>query len=335
MAQGPDAFEPIRIAAGGMTATIIPFGARLCSLSVPGPDGTLADVVLGYAAPRDYARRDGYIGATCGRFANRIAGAAFTLDGRRWTLDANAGAHHLHGGRDGFHMRAWRVAARADHAVRLALTSPAGDMGYPGALEAEVTYSLDAGRLTITMGATTDAPTIVNMVNHSYFNLAGAGPLGEQTLRIDADRYTPVDAEMIPTGRIAPVQGTAFDFTTPARISARLRDRPAGYDINYVLGPAGADGMRPAAHLFDPGSGRCLHVRSTAPGLQLYTGGHFAPDEPGKAGRRFGPFSGVALETQAFPNSPNTPGFPDTVLRPGAPYRHVTVYDFNPDQPQA
>ena len=331
------ALLPITLSArDGISLTLTPLGARMTGLWAPDRAGTLADIVLGHDRAEDYLTPDGYIGATCGRYGNRIAGGSFVLDGVTVTLDRNEGPNQLHGGSQGFDLRIWQVAAQEADCVTFALTSPDGDMGFPGEVKATCTYQLvGAYGLLIAMTATTSAPTVVNLVNHSYFNLAGQGEgdvLGHD-LTIHADHYTPVDTANIPTGEIRAVAGTAFDFRTPRPIGAAMPG-DAGFDHNFCLSGHLASTrsglLRRAADLRDPASGRSLQVLTTEPGLQLYTGAHFDGSQRGKGGASYGKFAGVALETQVFPDSPNRPQFPSARLNPGQVYEHLMYLDLTP-----
>ena len=299
-------------APGGLEVRATDLGGIIVSILAPDRDGRRASVVLGHDSLDAYLRDSHYFGAIVGRYANRIAHARFTLDGTAHRLTANHGPHHLHGGRVGFDRIVWRASpfvAGGTSGLTLTHTSPDGDEGYPGTLDVRVTYTLtDRRELMVDYLATTDRATPVNLTQHSYFNLAGSGDVLGHLLRIDADAITPVDAELIPTGAIAPAAGTPFDFRSPTAIGARLG---GGYDHNFVLTRTDP-GLVHAARLEDPVSGRTLDVHTTEPGLQLY------------AGIR----SGVCLETQHFPDSPNQPGFPSTILRPGAEYRSRTVFAF-------
>ena len=279
------------------------------SLAVPDRDGRLANVVLGFDTPEAYAANPRYLGAIIGRYANRIANAQFTLDGRTYRLAANNGGNHLHGGVTGFDKRVWRPAlsvakgaACGATSLELSYLSPDGEEGYPGNLDVRVTYTLtNRNELVVDYFATTDKPTPVNLTQHSYFNLAGVGDVSDHQLQIEADAITPVDEQLIPTGVLEPVAGTPFDFRSPMTLGAR---RGGNYDHNFVL----QGGIR----VVEPKSGRTLHVHTTEPGLQLYTGYKL----------------GLCLETQHFPDSPNQPSFPTTILRPGAEYRSRTVFTF-------
>ncbi|MFD7745749.1 aldose epimerase family protein [Streptomyces sp. NPDC059698] len=304
----------------GVRVRILTYGAIVQSVEAPGRDGSRAPVALGLPEVAGYEEFPApYFGAVVGRYANRIGGASFVLDGRTHRLTANEGATHLHGGARGFDKRVWD-AVEAPGGVRLRLVSADGDEGYPGRLDFSVTYTLGpGGALRLAYRAVTDAPTVLNPTNHLYWNLAGAdsgSALGQQ-LRIAARHITPVDAASVPTGGVAPVAGTRFDFRS-------MRAVGTGYDHNFVLEKGteegGADPV--AAELYDAWSGRVLTVRTTEPGLQLYTADHFD-------GRPFGPCAGIALETQHFPDSPNRPEFPSTVLRPGEEFVSRTEYAFS------
>jgi aldose 1-epimerase len=320
--------------ASGLRLVVIPLGARITRLWAPDRDGALADIVLGHDRPQDYLTRRGYLGATCGRYANRIAGARFSLDASQIRLAPNEGENQLHGGPRGFDAAIWAVADQSPSHVTFTHLSPAGDMGFPGTLRASCTYRLDGLCLWIEMTATTDAPTVVNLAHHSYFNLAGhgSGEVMGHDLQIAAQHYLPVDAANIPTGAILPVAGTPFDFTTARPIGQALPG-PAGFDHCFCLSepPMPRDGqlLRPCAVLTDRASGRCLRLSTDAPGLQVYTGAHF-DGETAKAGACYPRFAGVALETQGFPDSPNRPQFPSTRLDPGQTYTHTMLLDLAP-----
>ncbi|MFG2457697.1 aldose epimerase family protein [Streptomyces sp. NPDC048523] len=298
----------------GVRVRILSYGGIVQSVEVPDRDGRTADVVLGFAGLEGYLEHSGpYLGAFVGRYANRIAGGRFELDGVTYALAPNNAPNSLHGGERGFDKRVWDMEPAGEHGVRLSRVSPHGEEGFPGRLEVSGTYSLDeSGALRIAYEAVTDAPTIVNLTNHSYFNLAGSGNAGGHELRIDASRFTPVDADLIPTG-VEEVTGTRFDFRQSRKVGA-------GYDHNFVLDKGITEQAVEVAELYDPASGRLLTVATTEPGLQLYTADHLT--EP------FAPGDGIALETQHFPDSPNRPEFPSTVLRPGEIYRSETVYGF-------
>ncbi len=277
-----------------------------------------ADVVLGFPDPSRYDAPHPYLGSIVGRFANRIAFARFALDGRAHALAPNDGAHHLHGGPDGFGRRLWR-AERDGDSVRFRIESADGDQGYPGRLEAAVRYTLDCDdALRIDFRARCDRATVVSLASHAYWNLRDGGATSalDHELEIAADHYLPVDASLIPTGELRPVRGTPFDFTRPRRIAAE-------YDHCFALR---GTGLRRVARPSDPASGRTLEVETTQPGLQLYTGNFLDGSLTGHGGARYGRHHGVCLETQAFPNAPNQPAFPSARLEPGAEYAHTTIY---------
>ncbi|MFB6749941.1 aldose epimerase family protein [Streptomyces sp. NPDC056353] len=299
----------------GVRVRVLSYGGIVQSAEVPDRDGNVADVVLGFADLDGYLRHpEPYLGALVGRYANRIAGGRFPLDGRTYAVVPNEGPNTLHGGERGFDKRVWDVEAVAG-GVRLSRVSPHGEEGFPGRLEMSATYTLDgSGALRIGYEAVTDAPTVLNPTNHSYFNLSGSGHAGGHELRLAASRITPVDAGLIPTGGLDDVTDTRFDFR-------RARKVGSGYDHNFVLDKGVTDAAEEVAELYDPASGRVLTVATTEPGLQLYTADHL--------GEPFAPGDGVALETQHFPDSPNRPGFPSTVLRPGEVFRSETVYRFS------
>jgi aldose 1-epimerase len=324
--------------AAGVQITAISYGGIITSWRVPDRQGTVADIVLGYEDPADYVKNNSpYFGAIVGRYGNRIGGARFSLDGRTYTLAANNGPNHLHGGVRGFDKVLWQgevVRGAKGAAVAFSRTSVDGEEGYPGNLKVRVTYTLsDANELTVAYQAATDKATPVNLTQHTYFNLAGQGTgdiLGHE-LRLNADRYTPVDSGLIPTGELASVEKTPFDFRQPTRIGARIRsEHPQmqfgrGYDHNWVLARSGA-GLAPAADVYEPTTGRTLQVRTTEPGVQFYTGNFLDGTITGKDGRVYRERYGFCLETQHFPDSPNKPKFPSTILRPGQTYRSTTVF---------
>lgn len=315
----------------GLQAEILTNGARLAALWVPDRSGTVADIVLGFDKLTDWQEQGGYLGATCGRYSNRIADGRFTLDGRSVQVDCNEGQQHLHGGRSGLDTKHWQIVDHSDSHVTLATSSPDGEMGYPGAMSAQVTYRLTGLGMAIELEARTDAPTVVNLVNHAYFNLAGqgSGNVLDQHLQIDADFYLPVDDHLIPTGEVRRVAGTPFDFRTSRAIGAEMPDA-GGFDHNFCLSSAtGETGLRPCLSAEDPVSGRRMRLSTTEPGVQIYTGAHFN-QTPGKSGARYPKFAGFAAETQRFPNSPNMPHFPSARLEPGEVYRHVMQFDFTP-----
>lgn len=323
----------------GTEVRAITYGGIIVSIRVPDRDGRLGDIVLGYDTLDGYVAKSPYFGCITGRYANRIARARFTLDGRTYQLAANDGPNHLHGGVRGFDKVVWRgepFEGPDGVGVVFSRTSPDGEEGYPGTLEVRVTYTLtETNVLRVDYAATTDKPTPVNLTQHSYFNLAGegSGDILGHVLTIDADRYTPVDDTLIPTGELAPVEGTPFDFRTPTPIGARIASdheqirRGRGYDHNYVLRRAG-DGSARAARVVEPTTGRTLEVWTTEPGLQFYSGNFLDGSIRGKHGHVYGHRSGFCLETQHFPDSPNRPHFPSTILRPGERYRSTTAFRF-------
>jgi aldose 1-epimerase len=325
--------------AQGVEVRAITYGAILVSLETPDRDGRLDDVVLGFEGLDGYLQGTPYFGAVVGRYGNRIAGGRFTLDGREYRLATNNGPNHLHGGVRGFDKVLWSAESSGTDstaAVTFTYTSPSGEEGYPGTVVAHVTYTLDNdNELRVDYRATSDAATPINLTQHSYFNLAGAGSgdiLGHE-LMIAADRYTPVDSTLIPTGQIAPVEGTPLNFRMPAAIGARIDARHeqlrhgGGYDHNFVLNRA-APGLVLAARVYEPTTGRTLEISTTEPGIQFYSGNFLDGTITGKDGRVYGHRSGFCLETQHYPDSPNQPRFPTTILRPGEEYGSTTVFAF-------
>lgn len=324
----------------GVTAKILTYGAALQSLMGPDRNGRIADVLLGYDDLAGYLAHPEYFGVTVGRYANRIAGGRFMLDGHEHQLPLNDKTNTLHGGGKGFDKQVWKVVSVSStprpQAV-LSYSSPDGDSGYPGRLDTQVSYALDeGGALTISFEAAASKPTIVNLTNHAIFNLSGEGAPGGalgHLLTIAAKAYTPVDAGLIPTGEIRPVAGTPFDFRTPRRVEDGLRDGTdaqirfgRGYDHNWVLDKGITARPEPAARLEDPVSGRVLDVLTTEPGLQFYSGNFFDGTLAGKRGHLYRMADGIALEPQKFPDSPNKPDFPSARVDPGKPYRHVMIY---------
>ncbi len=316
----------------GVAATIISYGAALASLHLPDAAGVVRDCVLGYDTVTEYERGQSYFGATVGRCASFIADSRFELNGSEYVLTSNYDRHHIHGGTKGFshHVWRWRTWEESDVVgVTMQLTSPDGDQGYPGLLEAEVTYALnDRNELRLDYTATTDETTHVNMTHHSYFNLAGhdAGNVLDQELTLFSDRYLVVDGQLIPTGAIASVEGTPFDFTKSKAIGADLRQVPLLYDHTFPSVRNG-DELALVAEAYDPGSGRRLEVRTTEPSVHLYTAAHLR-DERGKGGVFYQAEQGFCLETQHYPNAPNRREFPSTVLNPAERYRSTTEYRF-------
>ena len=321
----------------GTTVRITPWGGVVTSIIVPDRSGTMGDVVHGFDELAGYTDAVPYFGALIGRYGNRIAKGAFELDGTVYTLPVNNGANHLHGGPKGFDKVLWTAGPieAGKPALTLTYLSKDGEAGYPGNLTATVIYTLtEEDELVIDYTAVTDKKTVVNLTNHTYFNLAGSGDILGHEMQIDADRYTPVDEGLIPTGELAPVENTPFDFRTPTAIGARINEDDVqlkygnGYDHNWVLnGPMGT--MRKVATVYEPVSGRVLEVLTTEPGLQFYAGNFLDGTLTGKQGRVYGFRSGFCLETQHYPDSPNQPAFPSTVLNPGETYKTRTIYKFS------
>jgi aldose 1-epimerase len=321
----------------GMEAAISNYGGTVVSLKVADRNGKFEDVVLGYDNLDGYATGKAYIGATVGRYANRIAHATFTLDGVNYTLAKNDGDNHLHGG---FNKRVWTandVSGPAGQALELTYLSKDGEEGFPGTLPVKVVYTLtDQNELKIDYSATTDKDTVLNLTNHAYFNLAGQGngDILQQQVMIRADRFTPIDATSIPTGELRSVKGTPFDFTNSTAIGARIDQDDQqlklgrGYDHNWVLNNATPGSLFLAAQAYDPHSGRVLEVLTTEPGIQLYTG-NFLDGVHGKDGKVYNRRYAFCLETQHFPDSPNHPNFPSTELKPGQHFQSTTVYKFS------
>lgn len=326
----------------GLTATVLSYGGALAALHVPDRSGKCANVVLGFDTMERYSRSRAYFGAIVGRYANRIAGGRFPLDGIEYRLSANEAANTLHGGAKGFDKAVWRIDAAADGpepSLSLSHTSLDGDQGFPGRLSAHVRYALLADGLQIDYAAAADRPTVINLTNHAYFNLAGAGGgdiLGHE-LMINADRFTPVDAGLIPTGELRSVAGTPFDFRASTPIGARIGaggeqlSIGRGYDHNFVLRAPAGDGLIPAARVREPRSGRVMEIWTSEPGLQFYSGNFLDGSETGFGSRPYRRHAGFCLETQHFPDSPNRPSFPSTVLRPGATYNSTTLFRFSTD----
>ncbi|MGY1593876.1 aldose epimerase family protein [Geodermatophilus sp. SYSU D00708] len=336
------------LANGDVTLRVLTWGGVIQSLEVPDADGEVENVVLGFPDLAGYVEdTDPYFGSLIGRYGNRIAGGTFTLDGTAYQLPQNDGPNTLHGGPDGFDDRVWEATDVGDDevaALQLELVSEDGDQGFPGTLTTTVTYSLDAeSQLTVHYEATTDAPTVVNLTQHTYWNLAGegSGSIYDHELQLDASGYTPVDETLIPTGEIASVEGTPFDFREPTAIGSRIREDDQqllfgqGYDHNWALdreddgareGSDSEDPLEEAAVLHDPGSGRTLTISTTEPGIQFYSGNFLDGTLVGTGGSVYRQGDGLALETQHFPDSPNQPDFPSTELRPGEVYDSTTVF---------
>lgn len=325
--------------ARGMEVVAMNYGGIILSISAPDRDGRFADVVLGHDTAAAYFSNPPFFGALIGRYGNRIARGRFPLDGRTYQLATNDGPNHLHGGTRGWDHAVWRAEPFNDRrgvGLELSHVSPDGDEGYPGRVKATVTYTLnDDNELRVDYAATTDRPTVINPTQHSYFNLTGVPTstiLGHE-LTIHADRYTPVDATLIPTGELASVDGTPFDFRRATAIGARIDqpdtqlERGRGYDHNFVLnGPAGAPVA--AAEVYEPTTGRTLEVRTTEPGLQFYSGNFLDGSIAGKGGVAYARRTGFCLETQHFPDSPNRPAFPSTTLTPAQPFSSTTAFRF-------
>ena len=324
--------------ANGLLVKITDFGGIITEIHAPDRDGKLADIVLGYDHAAPYVDASPYFGALIGRYANRLREGRFTLDGRAYQLPVNNGKNHLHGGEHGFHQVLWNASPfqQAD-AVGLTLThrSADGEQGYPGNLDVTVVYQLNNdNELVMAFNAVTDQPTPVNLTQHSYFNLAAGGDILAHQLTLKAGRFTPIDATSIPTGVLAPVAGTPFDFRLPRPIGARLGDddeqlrNGSGYDHNFVLDKPAGTALALAARVRDPHSGRVLELFTQEPGVQFYSGNFLDGSLTGK-GRQYGFRSGFCLEPQHFPDSPNQPDFPNTILRPGQEYATVSKYIFS------
>jgi len=322
----------------GLEARVISYGAIIVSLRTPDSDGQYADIVLGFDNLEGYVQHSPYFGAVVGRYANRIARGRFTLDGRAHELPINDPPNTLHGGSRGFDKLVWTASARSsDDELELTCTSPDGDQGFPGELTARVTYTLtDENELRVEYRATTTKPTPVNLSQHSYFNLTGDArrDVLNHLITLSADRYTPVDATMIPTGELASVEGTPFDLRLPTRIGARVDvddeqlRHGGGFDHNFVLNRT-EPGLMHAGHVAEPDSGRIMEIYTTEPGVQFYSGNSLDGSIRGKGGHAYGRRCGFCLETQHFPDSPNHPGFPSTILRPGEELTSRTVFAFS------
>ncbi len=321
----------------GVQVRAMTYGGIITSIKVPDRSGAMADVVLGFDTLDGYLTDPPYFGAIVGRYGNRIAKGQFTLDGRTYKLATNNGPNHLHGGIKGFDKVVWTArSVESAEGVGVALTrvSPDGEEGYPGNLNATVTYILtDRNELIVRYQATADKATPVNLTQHSYFNLTGGGDILGHELTLNADRYTPVDATLIPTGELAPVEGTPFDFRRRTAIGARIKqDDPQlkngnGYDHNWVLNRTGT-GLQVAARVVEPKTGRTLEVSTTEPGVQFYSGNFLDGTIKGKGGAVYNLRNGLCLETQHFPDSPNHSNFPTTILKPGDTYSSQTVFTF-------
>ena len=318
----------------GLTVKLITYGAMITAVETPDRHGTLSNITLHRDTLEDYLAGHPLFGCVVGRYANRIAGARFTIDGVEYRLAANSGSNHIHGGRTGFHKYVWKAEPVQNEdlvGVKLSHTSPDGDEGYPGELAVTVTYSVNGHQeLKMDYTATTTKPTHVNLTNHAYWNLAGAGSgdvLGHEVV-LNADKYLPPDQNLIPVGPPQGVQGTPLDFTSLRTIGQRIDQTSRGYDHCYVVKKQPGDRLQWAVRVHDPTSGREMEVFTTQPGVQLYTAnGLKMKDKSGKL--RYGNHAGLCLETQHYPDSPNRPDFPSTLLRPGETYRETTVYKFS------
>jgi aldose 1-epimerase len=346
MSDGAEVDEYILTNARGAQVRVITYGGIITSIWVPDRSGHLANVALGLDTLADYEHNNApYLGCIAGRFANRIAEGKFTLDGTAYTLAINNGPNHLHGGLKGLDKRVWQGEAAEEHdrvGVVLRYVSPDGEEGYPGTVTIQVRYSwTDDTALVIDYHATTDKPTILNLTNHTYFNLAGesSGRIDGHLMQLNADYYTPVHETMIPTGELASVAGTPFDFRAPRLIGPGLRAnhpqiaRGFGYDHNFVINRAGAGAgaLAQAARVYAPTTGRVMEVWTTEPGVQFYAGNFLDRKLVGRAGRVYRQNDGLCLETQHYPDSPNQADFPSVVLRPGATLTSQTVYRFSTD----
>jgi aldose 1-epimerase len=325
----------------GLVAQITNFGAKVVSIYVPDRNGNFADIVLGYDTIDGYIKGNPYFGAICGRYANRIANGKFIIEGKTYQLPINNGPNSLHGGPEGFNNQVFSskgvIKSDTGESVEMVYVSIYGEMGYPGTLTLKVTYTLtNDNELRLDCNATTDKTTHVNICSHSFFNLAGEGIgiISGNELYINADRFTPVNDVLIPTGEIKPVAGTPMDFTTTTVVGKRIDneydqlDYGKGYDHNWVLNKKKAGELSLAAICHEPVSGRILELHTTKPGMQLYTSNWLDGSDKGKGGKAYNMRSALCLETQNFPNSPNEPGFPSTLLKPGEIYKHLCVYKF-------
>jgi aldose 1-epimerase len=328
--------------AKGIEAQITNFGGRVVTLRTPDRRGKLDDIVLGFDDLQSYVNKNPFFGALVGRYANRIANGEFSIDGKPFHLAKNNGTNALHGGLKGFDKVAWQASGTHNEqgpALKLTYVSKEGEEGYPGTLTVHATYTLaDDNELQLEFEATTDRVTVLNLTNHSYFDLTGtfSGNILDHEVTINADRFTPVNANLIPTGELRSVYGTPFDFTQATRIGARIDEGDQqlkygkGYDHNFVIDRTGSSsGLVIAARVTEPKSGRVLEVLTTQPGMQFYTGNHLEGDTVGKGSVAYGFRHGFCLETQHFPDSPNQPNFPSTRLNPGQEYRETTVFRFS------
>ena len=323
--------------ANGVKVDITNFGATVVDLFTPDRKGALANISLGFSSVKPYTKKtDPYFGATIGRYANRIADGKFVLDGKSYQLAKNNGANALHGGIKGFDKRVWKaeILKSSNPSVRFTLHSADGEEGYPGAMNVSLTYTLtDKNRLEMQFAATSDKRTVVNLTNHTYFNLHGSanGTILDHVVTIPASRYTPVSETLIPTGELKKVEGTVMDFRKPTPIGTRIKEvggKPVGYDHNYVLDKKCPGGVKLNARVYDPASGRMLEVLSDQPGVQFYSGNFLDGTLSGREGKAYRQHTGFCLEPQHFPDSPNQPQFPSTVLNPGKTYHSTIVFHF-------
>ena len=317
----------------GMQVKVTNYGAIVTSILTPGKDGTMGDVVLGFDDVNGYVPNDPHIGGIIGRYANRIAKGKFTIDGNEYTLATNNGPNHLHGGNIGFDRVVWKAEELpAQNALKLTYVSKDMEEGYPGNLTAVVTYTLtDDNGLKIDYEATTDKATPVNLTNHSYFNLSAGKnkDILNNEVTINADTYTASDETLIPTGELKPVKATPYDFTTPQVVGSRINNLQGyGYDLNYVINNGG-DKLTHAATVYEPTTGRVMEVHTTQPGIQLYTAYHLDGSLTGKNNTQYESYAGLCLEAQHYPDSPNKPEFPNTVIKPGEKYQETTIYKFS------
>ena len=339
-ADGKDVYLFTLTNANGLQTKITNYGGIVTHLMVPDRNGNLGDIVLGYDTLDEYIKNNPYFGALIGRYGNRIGKGKFTLEGKEYSLATNNGPNHLHGGDKGFDKVVWDaepMQTEQGPALKLTYLSKDGQEGYPGNLKCTVVYTLtNDNELKVTYEAQTDKPTICNLTHHSYFNLAGhnSGEILEHELMLNADNFTPVDETLIPTGEIRPVKGTPMDFTNPTAIGARINQDDTqlkyglGYDHNWVLNKKDAE-MSLAASVYEPENGRVMEIYTTEPGIQFYSGNFLDGTNVGKAGTVYEHRTGFCLETQHFPDSPNKPDFPSTVLRPGEKYTHLTIHKFS------
>ena len=332
-AQGEQALLLTIKNSAGMAVILSNFGARLVGILAPDREGKLADVCLGFDTLKDYQTRSGYLGATIGRWGNRIAGASFALNGKTYPLYANNGKNTLHGGKDGFDQKIWDHEQSGDSQVAFAYVSPDMEEGFPGTLTTKVTFTLgEDGKLSIAYEASSDKDTVVNLTNHAYFNLAGQGTVRDHLLQVHAEAVTATTEDLIPTGELMKVDGTPYDLRAPKKLGGQLDmlgvspmfDSAQGYDINYVLND---EGMREAAVLSHPQSGRVMRVWTDQPGIQVYSGQGLSG--AAKGGAVYQPYSGIALETQHHPDSVHHTHFPSTLLKAGDVFRSETIYGFS------